>query len=145
MKRLLPLWALLLVAPILVFVLLIWLRAHPVEREGPKDLLVEAAEWLDGALGLQVGVTADPQGGVVVTGVSEGSPAAAVGIEPGDRIVACGTRSVWHGHDLVTFMSEALSANVPAAVMVQRGEKYRTVVFGRRGAGPVPPAVDHVH
>ncbi|HUP18482.1 MAG TPA: M20/M25/M40 family metallo-hydrolase [Gemmatimonadota bacterium] len=91
--------------------------APPRDLAGEADLLPPAARG--GRLGA-VPVPAGPgAGGVVVEIVLEGSPAAAAGLEPGDRIVAVGGREV---ADVYAYR-EALNGLVPdraVSIVVER-------------------------
>lgn len=133
MRPLLKPWMLLLLAAIALMALMIWVRAHPHEREDP---LLQAAERLAESVGLEVETQADAGPGVLLKGVRPGSVAAQLGFKPGDRVIAVGDRSVWHSHSLLTRLGEMLGQNSPAPVLVQRGQEYLSIVFGRRGPGP---------
>ncbi len=138
MRRLLPPWALLLLAAIIVVGVMVWLRANPVEPE-KEDPLADAAAALVRALGLEVDPGGVPGGGVLVTGVESGGGAEMVGLTAGDRIVACGSQSVWHAHQLVELMQESMQYGRPGILLVEKEGEYRQVVFGRAGMMPMPP------
>ncbi len=140
MRRLLPPWALVLIGAIVVVSFAIKMRVNPPVPHEPDDPLVTAARQLEAGVGLVVDVTPDRSGGVRVTEVNPGAPASQLGIQAGDRIVACGARSVWHTYDLVEQMEQALSYGAPALLLVEREGEYRQVVFGRHRPGIAPPA-----
>lgn len=145
MRRLLPPWALVLIGAIVIIGFAIKMRANPPIPQEPDDPLVTAARQLEDGVGLVVDVTPDPSGGVRVTEVKPGAPASQLGIQAGDRIVACGARSVWHTYGLVEQIEQALSYGAPALLLVEREGEYRQVVFGRHRAGIAPPAGGHEH
>lgn len=145
MRRLLPPWALVLIGAIVVVGFAIKMRANPPVPDEPDDPLVTAAEQLEAGVGLVVEVAPDPNGGVRVTEVKPGSPALQLGIQAGDRIVACGARSVWHTYDLAEQMSQALSYGAPVPLLVEREGDYWQVVLGRPTAGFGPPGGGHAH
>ena len=143
MRRLLPPWALLLLAAILVVGAMVWLRVQPPESSGEEDPLADAAEQLAKGLGLEVDPAGEQGGGVRVTGVRAGSPAEQMEMQAGDRIVACGMQSVWHAYQLADLMSQSLGRGRPAMLLVEREGEYRQVMFGRPGpmAGGGPGAM----
>ncbi len=91
----------------------------------PADLLRElAAPRL--RLGLSIAVTADPGGGLEVATVVAGSPAAAAGVQPGDRLVAVA------GQPVATLVDVAcseirLACCSEAAITIRRGGQVRTI------------------
>lgn len=136
MRRVLPPWALLLLAAIFVMGGMLWLRLQPPESEVEDDPLADAAEQLVKGLGLEVDPAGAQGGGVRVTGVRAGSPAEQMEIQAGDRIVACGMRSVWHAYQLADLISQSLSHGLPAVLLVEREGDYRQVMFGKPGTAP---------
>ena len=145
MRRLLPPWALVLIGAIVIVSFAIKMRLNPPVPHVPDDALVTAAEKLEKGVGLVVEVAPDRNGGVRVIDVKPQSPASLSGIQAGDRIVACGARSVWHTYDLAEQMGETLSYGAPVLLMVQREEEYWQVVFGPPRAGTAAPAGGHEH
>ncbi len=142
MKRLLPPWALLLLAAIFVMGVMLWLRVHPLEPEKPEDPLAVAAERLAERPGLEVDAGGEEGGGVRVTGVRPGGRAEQMGFQAGDRIVACGAQSVWHAYQLLDLMTQAAARGQPPVLLVEREGEYWQAVFGAAGPGPSagPPA-----
>jgi len=122
-------WTMLLVAGILFVSGLFWVRANP---PADKDPLMEARDGLAKAFGLEVALKAGREGGLLVEGVRPGSPAERAGIQVGDRVVACGDRSVWHVYQLAEFISEDVRAGPAVSLLVQRDDKYWPAVFGAR-------------
>ena len=145
MTRLLSPWALVLIGAIVIVGFAIKMRANPPGSHEPDDPLVTAARQLEAGVGLVVEVAPNPGGGVRVTEVKPDSPASHVGIQAGDRIVACANRSVWHTYGLVEQMDQALSAGAPALLLVERDGDYHQAVFAPPRAGHAPPAVGHEH
>ncbi len=145
MRRVLPPWALVLIGAIIVVGFAINMRANPPGSDEPDDPLVAAASQLEAGLGLVVEVAPNPGGGVRVTEVKPDSPASQVGIQAGDRIVACANRSVWHTYDLVEQMDQALSRGAPALLLLERDGDYHQAIFAPPRAGHAPPAGGHEH
>ncbi|MCJ7822660.1 MAG: PDZ domain-containing protein [Armatimonadetes bacterium] len=141
MRRILPPWAWLLVIPILIVGAMMLMRLNPPVNEGPSDPLLEAANHLESALGLQIDTVPLPGGGVRVSGIVPGTPAEQLGIQAGDRIVACGSQSVWHVYQLADLMTQSLGAGYPASLLVEReGTFWQVVLGGTRHTHAQPPA-----
>ena len=135
MRRHLSGWTVLLLFAVLFVVGLIWVRGKPPKVEDP---LAEAAEEVSQRYGFLVESESDPKGGVMVKAITPGSPAALLGLQVGDRVIAVSERSVWHAVQLGDLLEERLSRG-PTPLLVVKGGVYRQVVFGRRAAGPAGP------
>jgi membrane-associated protease RseP (regulator of RpoE activity) len=136
MRRALPPWAWLLVIAILFMGGMLWMRVRPPAPKHDDDPLVEAADDLERVLGLQVDPQPQPGGGA-----KPGTPAEQLGIQAGDRIVACGSQSVWHTYQLAELLSQSLGSGYPVSLLVEREGTYRQVVLGPgRRASAQPPA-----
>ncbi len=95
----------------------------------PADLLRElAAPRL--RLGVDIAVTADPGDGLEVATVVAGSPAAAAGVQPGDRLVAVAGQPV---HTLVDVACSEirLACCSDAAITIRRGSQFSTIQIRR--------------
>lgn len=90
----------------------------PREYE-PREIAAPAAAPGTGVRLGAVPSPADAGAGVTVERVVDGSPAAAGGVEPGDRIVSLGGRPVETIYDYVRALEE-LEADRPARVVVER-------------------------
>ena len=140
MTRLLPPWALLLVAAILFVAGMIWIRASTPDTSKPEDPVGDAVVQVQKILGMKVARQAGPDGGLAVEEVAAGSPAQRQGIQAGDRVMAVGDRSVWHAGQLADALVNAIEQRAPFSLLVARGEDYRAVVFGMRPGGGQAPA-----
>ena len=141
MRRILPSWAWLLVIGILFVGGMMWMRVKPPAPRQPDDPLLEAANDLEDAIGLQVDPAPGRGGGVRVTGIKPGTPAEQLGIQAGDRIVACGSQSVWHSYQLAELMSQSLGSGYPVSLLVEREGTYWQVMVGAgRHTHTQPPA-----
>ena len=95
----------------------------------PADLLRElAAPRL--RLGLDIAVIADPGDGLEVATVVAGSPAAAVGVQPGDRLVAVAGQPVATLVD-IAYGEIRLASYAEPAITIRRGGQVRTVQLPR--------------
>jgi S1-C subfamily serine protease len=135
MKPILRWWTLLLVAAILFVGGMIWVRLQPpaADRNNP---LLQARESIAERFGMEVATAAGPEGGLLVEAVTPGEPAERVGIQVGDRIVACGDRSVWHVHQMVEVIDEQVSRGGVVAMLIERDGAYRLQTFGHRRHAP---------
>jgi S1-C subfamily serine protease len=141
MRRLLPSWAWLLVIAILFVAGMMWMRVKPPAPRGAGNPLEGAAKDLEEFMGLQVDAQPEPGGGVRVTGVKPGSGAEQLGLQAGDRIVACGSQSVWHSYQLAELMSQSLSSGYPVSLLAEReGTYWQVIVGGGRHTHAQPPA-----
>lgn len=141
MRRILPSWAWLLVIAILFVGAMMWMRVKPPAPAQPEDPLLKAANQLERIIGLQVDPQPQPGGGVRVTGVKPGTPAEQLGIQAGDRVIACGSQSVWHTYQLAELMGESLGSGYPVSLLVEREGTYWQVVLGpARQTHTHPPA-----
>jgi C-terminal processing protease CtpA/Prc len=141
MRRLLPPWAWLLVVAILFVGGMLWLRVRPPTSAHEQDPLAEAASDLEKGIGLQVDPASGRGGGLAVIGVKEGSPAQQLGLQAGDRVIACGSQSVWHTYQLLELMKQGLGSGYPVALLVEREGTYWQVVVAPGGhTHPQPPA-----
>lgn len=96
----------------------------------PADLLRElAAPRL--RLGLDIAVTAEPGDGLEVATVVAGSPAAAAGVQPGDRLVAVAGQAVATLVDVAYGEIRLASCSGPA-ITIRRGGQVRTVQLPRK-------------
>ncbi len=123
-------WIIALIAAILFVGGLFWVRANP--PAGEPDPLVDARDQLVERLGLEVALEAGPGGGLRVEGVRPDSPVDRAGIQVGDRLMACGDRSVWHVHQLVQFIAEDLGVAPAVSLMMERDGVYWNVLLGGR-------------
>jgi hypothetical protein len=133
MKPLFRSWILLLVGAICVVGAMTWMRLNPAE---PDDPLLQARRSIAEGFGMDLAIQSDGSGGLRVEAVTPGRPAEQVGIEVGDRIVACGDRSVWHVHQMAQFVNDQLVLSGTVTLLVEREGRYWAVVFGRQGAVP---------
>jgi S1-C subfamily serine protease len=128
-------WMLLLIGGILFAAGMFWVRARQ-HSGGPEDLLLEAQGSLARSFGMEVATEAIPEGGVRVEEVRPGSPAERAGIKAGDRIVACGDRSVWHAYQLAQYIGEELAFGPAVTLLVESGGDYRPAMFGMQPRAP---------
>lgn len=133
MRPVLRSWMLLMVAAIVFVGAMFWARANPPAQN--QDPLEEAQQQIESAFGMTVEKKAGPQGGLHVESLKPGSPAEQVGLQEGDRIVAVGTKSVWHVHQFVEFTQGALGTTGAAVLMVERDGQYKQTVFARQRQG----------
>ncbi|NIR00309.1 MAG: PDZ domain-containing protein, partial [Gemmatimonadales bacterium] len=84
---------------------MIWVRVR-APSAGTDDPLLLARESIAERFGMELATTAGPEGGLLVETVAPGRPAEQVGIQAGDRIVACGDRSVWHVYQLMELIDD---------------------------------------
>jgi len=134
-------WTLLLIAAIVFVGLLFWARANPYEEKAP---VVEAQETIQRAFGMKLATETKSGDGLSVEEVDPKGPAANVGIEAGDRIVAVGDESVWHTYQFIEAANKRLSAAPMLALLVERKGEYRVIIF--RADGPLPlPGEDEEH
>jgi len=120
---------------------MVWMQVRPPAHEHEDDPLAEAADKLARAVGLQVDPQPAPGGGVPVTGVNPGSPAEQLGIQAGDRVVACGSQSVWHTYQLAELMGQSLGSGYPVSLLLEREGTYWQVILGAgRHTHAQPPA-----
>lgn len=134
MRPVLPRWALLLGAAILVMGGLIWVRVYPPKPPNPLEDSVEA---ISDVFGMTVSVGPHPGGGELVEKVRPGSLAERIGFRVGERIVAVGERSVWHVRQLQELISQRSQMGQPLTVMVTPDDKvFRVLTFG---PVPLPP------
>ncbi|HUU54103.1 MAG TPA: PDZ domain-containing protein [Armatimonadota bacterium] len=136
-------WTLLLIAAIGFMAALFWIRANPTKEKNP---LTEAQETIEQAFGMKLALESGPQGGLPVEAVEAGGPAANVGVEVGDRILAVGDESVWHVYQLIEIVNRWVSASPGLPLLVEREGEYRVLVFRSSGPLPLPGEEDgHQH
>ena len=128
-------WMLLLIGGILFAAGMFWVRARQ-HTGGSDDPLLQARDSLARSFGIEVATEALPEGGVRVEEVRPGSPAERAGINPGDRIVACGDRSVWHAYQLAQYIGEALAFGPAVTLLVESSGNYRPATFGMQPSAP---------
>jgi S1-C subfamily serine protease len=129
MKPILRSWMLLLVGAIVFVGGMFWVRAN--SSSGPQDPLLEAQQDLESVFGMKVALQANQQGGLQIEAVTPGGPAEHVGLAAGDRVVACGDKSVWHSYQLLQFVQQQMESAPAVVLLVERDGEYRQVVFGR--------------
>ena len=134
MKPVIRSWTLLLIGTILLVGGMFWVRANPRSPES-DDPLIKARDSLAQGFGIELATESRPEGGVRVEGVKPGSAAEEAGINAGDRIVACGDRSVWHAYQLAEYIVQELTYTPAVSLLVERDGDYRQVVFGSRPGG----------
>lgn len=132
MMRYLSGWTVLLFLVIVFLVALLWVRGKPPEIEDP---LGDAQAEIQQNFGLLVETEPGPTGGLTVKGVTPGSPAAQLGLQAGDRVLAVNERSVWHAVQLRDLIAEKLQRG-PTALLVEREGVFRQVVLGVHAAAP---------
>ena len=102
--------------------------------------------YIEQAFGMKLALESGPQGGLPVEAVEAGGPAANVGVEVGDRIVAVGDESVWHVYQLIEIINRWVSASPGLPLLVEREGEYRVLVFRSSGPLPLPGEEDgHQH
>ncbi|MDY7092540.1 MAG: M28 family peptidase [Acidobacteriota bacterium] len=75
----------------------------------------------------------DEEGGVLLAGVREGSPAETAGFQRGDRLVALGETEIGDIYDFVYILRQAKPGDETSAVVEREGERVTLdVTFGRR-------------
>jgi predicted metalloprotease with PDZ domain len=129
MKPLLRSWTLILVAAILFVGGMIWVRLHPRSTD-LDDPLLQARKAVAESFGVEAATSISASGGVLVEAVIPGSAAEQLGIQAGDRIVACGDRSVWHVYQLDELASSQLARGSAVGLMLEREGTYWVVVLG---------------
>jgi S1-C subfamily serine protease len=128
-------WMLVLIGGILFAAGMFWVRARE-HTGGLDDPLLQARDSLARSFGMEVATEAGPEGGVLVAEVRPGSPAERAGIKAGDRIVACGDRSVWHAYQLAQYIGEELAFGPAVTLLVESGGDYRPTTFGMQPRAP---------
>lgn len=136
MKRALPSWMLLLLGAVVLVVVMFWARANPPELTAEEDPLGAACNAVSRYFGMEIEPLPSVDGGLRVTSVHEGGPAALVGMQVDDHIVACGERSVWNASELVEYFTEISARYGRATMMIKRGEQYLVVGFGLDSSQP---------
>ncbi len=135
MKPILRTWTLLLIAAIALVFGLFWARGK--SGEAKKNPLEQSQAAMEKSLGMKLATQSGPEGGLKVEAVKKGSPADAVGIKVGDRILTVGDRSVWHVYQFQEYASK-LSEQAPAMLLlVERKGEYHNVVL--RLSEMIPP------
>lgn len=136
-------WTLMLLAAILFMAALFWMRANPAPEDNP---LVEAQQTINQAFGMTLAQASGPDGGLPVEGIETGGPAAGVGIQVGDRLVAVGDESVWHAYQFIQALNKVAEASPVLPILLERNGEYRLIVFKSGGKLPVPGEVEgHQH
>ncbi len=109
-------------------------RGRPNGESAPKE--PETATYDESGLKVekitkeladQLGISADSQG-VVVTAVKEGTPAARIGLEPGDVIEKVGSKRVTSPQEFRDAM-DAISLESGIALLIRRGDASQFVVL----------------
>jgi len=137
MKRALPSWVFLLLGAIVLVVGMFWVRANPPQPSAEEDPLGSACDAVSRHFGMEVEPLASEEyGGLRVTSVQEGTPAAQAGMQVGDYVMACGERSVWNASELVDYVTEVSSRYGGFTLMIKRGEQYMVVGFGAPSSQP---------
>jgi len=136
MKRALPSWMLLLLGAVVLLAIMFWARANPPELTAEEDPLGAACNAVSRYFGMEIEPLPSVDGGLRVTSVHEGGPAALAGMQVDDHIVACGERSVWNASELVDYFTEISSRYGRATMMIKRGEQYLVVGFGLDSSQP---------
>jgi len=135
-------WVVLLVAAIGFMAALFWMRANPTQK---KDPLTESQETVEHVFGMTIARESGPSGGLAVEVVERNGPAAAVGMEVGDRVMAVGDESVWHPYQFIEAVNRLASSSTALPLLVEREGAYRVVVFRSSGELPVPGEVEGHH
>ncbi len=141
MRRILPPWALLLIAAILFMAGLFWVRANPPEERTPLD---EAVADVLQYVGMEVEPEPREKSGLLVKSVTPGSPAEHAGVKAGERVVAVGDRSVWHALQLQELINTAMRRPGGCLLMLEKDGHYHSVVLGFVRL-PAPPTHGHSH
>lgn len=136
-------WTLLLIAAIGFMAALFWIRANPTQK---KDPLTESQETVEHAFGMTIARESGPTGGLAVEAIERDGPAAGVGIEVGDRVMAVGDESVWHAYQFIEAVNRRASSSPSLSLLVEREGAYRVIVFRSSGELPLPgEAEGHQH
>jgi len=136
MKRALPSWMLLLLGAVVLIAVMFWARANPPELTAEEDPLSAACDAVSRYFGMEIEPLPAVDGGLRVTSVEEGTPAALAGMQVDDYIVACGERSVWNASELVEYFTEISTRYGGATMMIKRGDQYLIVGFGLASSQP---------
>jgi len=127
---------LLLLGAVVLLAIMFWARANPPELTAEEDPLGAACNAVSRYFGMEIEPLPSVDGGLRVTSVHEGGPAALAGMQVDDHIVACGERSVWNASELVDYFTEISSRYGRATMMIKRGEQYLVVGFGLDSSQP---------
>ena len=128
-------WTLLLIAAIGFMAALFWVRANPTQE---KDPLTESQETVEHVFGMTIARESGPSGGLAIEVVDAKGPAAAAGMEVGDRVMAVGDESVWHAYQFIQAVNRRASSSPALSLLVEREGAYRVIVFRNSGELPLP-------
>ena len=136
MKRALPSWMLLLIGGLVVVLVMFWARANPPKLSAEEDPLSAACEAVSVNFGMEIEPLPSGDGGLRVTSIEDGAPAAQAGLQVGDHVVACDERSVWNVSELMQYVTETNSRYGGFTLMVRRGAEYLVIGFGLASSQP---------